>query len=180
VKIDIPFFISMEYQQLLVASAVINALADFLDITPKEIIHATTLMPTKKDMFKEFKNRYNIDTNSIVYISKFRYLSNDFICKYYRLLNWNHVSRFQNLSETMIKKFKNYVNWKSISRYQKLSEQFIDIYYNNVKWKNISRYQQLSETFIRDHRHQVDWELIYKHQKLSNDFQEEFRDKVSK
>lgn len=77
-------------------------------------------------------------------ISKYRYLSEEFIEKYRDKLYWDWISIEQNLSESFIEKYKDKVDWICISEQQTLSEAFIEKYKDYVDWEYISKYQDLS------------------------------------
>src|SRR3712207_7086110 len=46
--------------------------------------------------------------------------------------NWGEISKYQYLTEEFIEKYKDKLYWNSISRYQKLSESFIERYKDRV------------------------------------------------
>ncbi|MFN3551378.1 MAG: hypothetical protein ACK4WJ_06195, partial [Endomicrobiia bacterium] len=49
-------------------------------------------------------------------------------------VNWKKVSRFRYLSEEFIERYKDKVEWDLISKSQKLSEEFIEKYKDKVDW----------------------------------------------
>ncbi len=89
--------------------------------------------------------------------------------------DWTTVSKYKYLSEDFIKEFKDKVNWPYISAHQKLSEDFIREFQDRIDWHNISIYQKLSEKFIREFQDNI---YISAYQKLSEDFIKEFDLKI--
>src|SRR3712207_7465640 len=65
------------------------------------------------------------------------------------LNDWNKISKYQYLTEEFIEKHQNELNWRCISRYQKLSGEFIEKYKNKIDWEQISAKQELSEELDR-------------------------------
>jgi len=58
---------------------------------------------------------------------------------------WIEISKYQYLTEDFIREFKDKVDWWYISYYQELSEPFIREFKDKVDWWYISYYQKLSK-----------------------------------
>jgi len=112
-------------------------------------------------------------------ISKYQYLSEDFIEKYKNEVYWGCISAYQSLSEDFIERYQDKVNWCWISMHQSLSEEFIEKHENKVYWNCISRYQSLSEEFIEKYKDKLNWGYISKCQSLSEKFIYKHQDKIS-
>src|SRR3712207_8691759 len=57
------------------------------------------------------------------------------------LNDWNKISKYQYLTEEFIEKHQNELNWRCISRYQKLSGEFIEKYKNKRSEEHTSELQ---------------------------------------
>ena len=77
-------------------------------------------------------------------ISKFTYLSENFMEKYKDKLDWFKISIYQRLSEDLIKKHKKKVNWTCISMHQKLSYSFIVKFKDYLDWNTIKEKYNLT------------------------------------
>ena len=104
-------------------------------------------------------------------ISSNQKLSESFIDRHSKEVDWYFISIYQKLSEEFIEKHSKKVNWNMISQYQKLSEEFIEKYSDKICWESVSIYQKLSESFIERHSDKVN--LIYVSN--SQDLKELFR-----
>jgi len=105
-----------------------------------------------------------------------RDLSEKFIREYSDKVDWKAISQYQKLSESFMIEFADKVDWFYVSKSQKLSERFMHRFQNELDWGRLSRYQVMSEKFIRDHKDKVKWNSIFMYQKTSDDFKEEFSD----
>jgi len=85
---------------------------------------------------------YNLDWATI---SCFRYLSEQFMEKYYFRLKWSSICTHQKLSERFIRKFSKFVNFKVISN---------------------SQINNLSIDFIYEHRLELDMNVIKNNKKF--------------
>lgn len=121
--------------------------------------------------------------------------------------DWEEISKYQYLTEDFIEKYQDKVNWKSISYYQYyLSEEFLEkhiekidfggiigddgrfFYFNFIEkhldrltkanWKNLVRYQILSESFMEKYQDKLDWMLIARYQFFGYSFFEKYRHKL--
>ena len=141
----------------------------------------TTLDTLPDDIIEKISEK--IDSINLYNFSEvFPFLkTTDYYNDYYNNIDkadWKEISKQKHtLSENFIRKFKKKVNWEYISEHQELSEDFIKKFKHKVDWNNISHYQKLSENFITDYEDKVCWEYIFKYQELSEDFVMEFQDK---
>ena len=81
-------------------------------------------------------------------------LSDEFIERHSKRVDWYYISSRQKLSEQFIERNADRVNWLCISAHQKLSEEFIERNADRVGWVGwhyISKYQKLSEEFRIKH-----------------------------
>lgn len=88
--------------------------------------------------------------------------------------DWKEISKFKYLTEDFIREFQDKVNWLLVSKNQKLSESFIREFQDKVNWSIISSSQILSEDFIIEFKDKVNWDIIFVYQSLSNEFIEKF------
>lgn len=73
---------------------------------------------------------------------------------------WTAISKYEYLSEDFIIGFRDEVDWDYISAFQKLSEKFIREFQDRVYWPWLSYTQTLSEDFIREFQHKIRWEML--------------------
>lgn len=111
-------------------------------------------------------------------ISRYRYLSEDFIRHFKDKLDWLFISACQKLPEEFIREFQNKVYWMQISAFQELSEDFIREFRHKVNWDIIPREHKVSENLIREFQNEINWRGVSMFQELSEDFIREFRHKV--
>jgi len=69
--------------------------------------------------------------------------------------NWWNISKYQYLSEDFIKEFQDKINWYWISKKQILSEDFIREFKDKVDWIVISECQKLSEKFAKEFKDKI-------------------------
>lgn len=84
-------------------------------------------------------------------------ITNEYINKNWKDLDFSWISQHIKLSEDMIHGYKNQLDWAKLSQYQNLSEYIIIKYANKVNWFNISQYQKLSKVFIIEWNEKLDF-----------------------
>ena len=105
-------------------------------------------------------------------------LSIDLIEKYQNRI-FDGLWRQENLSEEFIERNLRRVNWEEISQYVKLSESFMKKYKDQLDWTSLTQYKVLSEDFMREMRDYIDWTVVSANQRnLSINFVREFYDKL--
>lgn len=67
------------------------------------------------------------------------------------------LSRYPNLTQQFINKHSKWLDWNFISCYQDLSEDFIERNQDKVNWDMISSSQKLSKKFIMKYKDKLDW-----------------------
>lgn len=113
-----------------------------------------------------------------VYVSCYKYLSEDFIREFRNFVNWDRIACHQILSEHIIEEFQDRFDWKLITMYQNLSDEFIIEHQDKIDFAALSQYKKMSESMIEKFSDKVDWKFISIHQKLSEDFIRKYKDKV--
>ena len=135
------------------------------------------IISTFQKLSEEFIERHFKELNYYS-ISEYQKLSEEFIEKYSKKLSWYSISKFQHLSEEFVERHSDKVNWHFISKFQKLSDDFIERHSDNVDWYYISIYKKVSEDFIEKHSDIVNWYLILMYQNLSEKFKTIMRNKL--
>ena len=87
------------------------------------------------------KNAHTWEKNSL---SKYPYLTEQFIEKHSDWLDWGFISYYQTLSEKFIEQHKDKIDWYLISERQKLSEKFILKYKNKLNWQKLTMNENLA------------------------------------
>jgi hypothetical protein len=80
-------------------------------------------------------------------ISQRQKLSENFIAKFSRKVNWTYISKCQKLSEKFMKRYKFMIDWYWISRCQKLSEEFIKKYKKKIVIEEIEKNNQIKKNY---------------------------------
>lgn len=104
-------------------------------------------------------------------------MTDAFIMKFSRHLNWHLLSKHYEFSIDMLRVFQHRVVWSLVLKRQKLSESFLRemaMIFDNDSWSVLSRYQVLSETFIRDFADKVDWDNIILYQFVTGRFLQQY------
>ena len=111
-------------------------------------------------------------------------MSEDFLEKYQKFIEWERLSEQQSLSEEFIERYKKHLNWHDVCEYQILSEEFIRKHVNDFDtkcWYNIAGNDKniLSEKFIREFSEFWNWNLIGQDQIINKNMLREFGDKIT-
>ena len=80
---------------------------------------------------------------------------------------WIEISKFKYLTEEFMEKYQNEIVWGCISEFQKLSEDFIEKYQNKIDWYFVSKCQYLSGEFINKHKKRMDFYYMSKQNKIN-------------
>jgi hypothetical protein len=99
-------------------------------------------------------------------------LTDNFIMKFSRYLDWEILSSHYEFSIDMLRIFFHRVNWASVLKRQKFPEYFLREMAINFEgcWGIVCKYQKLSESFIHDFASKVDWENVVLYQDVSSEF----------
>lgn len=100
-------------------------------------------------------------------------LSDDFILKYDKYLNFDLLSENYHFSVELLRTYSHRVNWFKILKRQKFNVSFLRemaIVFDDQCWIAISRFQELPESFIHDFADKLDWEYIVLYQSVSDRF----------
>src|SRR5574344_622763 len=114
-----------------------------------------------------------------VQLSQYKYLSEEFIAAFKNELDWNCISNCQSeiLSEDFIDKYKKYLNYSYVCSKKQLSEDFIRNHSEDIDWHTISIYQNLSKDFIKEFKDKIDFYYLFRDNKyLTKDAAIEFSD----
>lgn len=78
---------------------------------------------------------------------------------------WGYISSERKLSNKFIYKYRKKLNWCSVCTHQVLDEYFIEkcMFFSNMF--NISKYQKLSKNFISKHASCLPWNILLVHQR---------------
>lgn len=110
-------------------------------------------------------------------------LSDAFVLKFSKYLNWDLLSQHYDFSIDMLRIYMHRVNWSHLVKRMKFDESFLREAYPNFSpecWSLICKYQKLSEPFIHTFSCYVDWDNIALYQKVSGRFLQEHSDLIKK
>ena len=105
-------------------------------------------------------------------------LTDSFIIKFDRYMDWNLLSENYDFSLDMLRMYFHRVTWSRILRRKLFTESFLREMapgFDSAAWEVLSRYQFLSEQFIHDFSDKVDWDNIALYQNVSGKFLTEHR-----
>lgn len=110
-------------------------------------------------------------------------LTEDFIFRYQKYLNWNCICAWQDLSENFIEYMRKKVHWCTILENQNLSEEFIRKnmrWFEHEHWYHLSLNQKIkfSEDFIRECKDFLEWSSLCDKQHFTLEFIREMKDKI--
>ena len=112
--------------------------------------------------------------NSISNESSNNVLTDDFIMKYDKYMNFTTLSSQYNFSELLMRIYFHRIVWESLTSHQQLSEPILEEFstlFDFETWGAVAKHQQLSEQFIKNHLHDLDINLILKyHHNISDEF----------
>lgn len=139
-----------------------NFVEEFKDVTDWSSIVGKTKMS------EEFIEKYRVEMGNSHYsfwdgICQYQKLSEAFMDKWDRYIDWQIVSYSQQLSEPFIEKHADKLNWKYIVVKQKMSEDFIINHtkyftkFNSYDWAKVIKYNKVSRKFLRRYKKQFDW-----------------------
>lgn len=100
-------------------------------------------------------------------------LSDDFILRFDKYLNFDLLSENYLFTLDMLRTYAHRVTWGKILKRQQFPESFLRemaLNFDYDTWLIISRYQVLSERFIRDFSESLDWTNILQYQNISSNF----------
>lgn len=100
-------------------------------------------------------------------------MTDEFIMKFTRYLNWNLLSIYYDFSMDMLRIYQHRVNWTSVLQRTKYPDFFLremHLNFDSDAWYVVSKYQQLSEEFIHDFAERLDWECVGNYQMVSEEF----------
>lgn len=100
-------------------------------------------------------------------------LSDAFVMKFSRYLNWNDLSKYYDFSDYMLLMYQHRILWALVLKRQRLNETMLRemaLNFDSDAWCVLSQYQVLSESFIADFADKVDWDNIILYQNVSNQF----------
>ena len=99
-------------------------------------------------------------------------LTDRFIMRFDRFLNWDLLSANYDFSLEMLRTYQHRVNWCSILKRFKFTESFLREMAPNFEdcWELVCKYQVLTESFIRDYASKFDYELVLLYQDVSGKF----------
>lgn len=123
------------------------------------------------DFMRDYKDSLNW-----YYISETQLISDEFLSEFSDKVDWFRVSR-RPLTENTITKFKDFLNWDYISLYQQYSEEFAEEHQDKLNFRRCLIKNNFSEEFILRWAHKIGWKNISEYGRLSDDFIIEHRDK---
>lgn len=100
-------------------------------------------------------------------------LSDKFILKYDRYLDWVLLSKNYDFSIELLRIYFHRVTWGSILKRKQYPESFLremSSNFDEYAWNMVSKHQTLSEKFIGDFAEQLDWENILLYQNVTDSF----------
>lgn len=105
-------------------------------------------------------------------------MTDNFIMKFDRYLDWNILSSHYDFSIDMLRIYSHRVNWGKLLKRRKFAEKFLREMAPNFEeaWGVLSKYQTLSEGFIHDFANKVDWDSIALYQDVTGQFLDDHSD----
>lgn len=100
-------------------------------------------------------------------------LTDAFILKFAKFLNWQHLSAHYTFTFDMLRIFQHRVHWSMILERCRFPEFFLREMapnFDNHCWAVVSRHQVLSEQFIHDFSGCLDWDYVTLYQNVSGEF----------
>lgn len=104
-------------------------------------------------------------------------LTDRFIMKFDKYLDWNLLSKHYDFSVDMLRVYFHRVNWCQILKRTRFTEDFLREMASNFEgcWGTLCKYQTLSEVFIHDFASKVDWDTVVLYQNVSSKFLDEHK-----
>jgi hypothetical protein len=128
---------------------------------------------------EQFINKYlltKLSSECWSYLSKGTIpLSDEFILKHQKDLNFHDVAKWKKLDSTFYDK----LSPQLLSKFQKLTPEYIDLNASTLDWFSLCEYQELPEWLMKKHQDKLYWGQISSFQKLSQEFIEEFKGKLN-
>ena len=96
-------------------------------------------------------------------------MTDQFIMKFSRMMDWTLLSKNYDFSIDMLRMYQHRVIWAYVLKRQVFPEDFLREMAKHFDecWPTVSRYQSLSESFIHDYASKVDWEDVIMYQHVS-------------
>jgi hypothetical protein len=108
--------------------------------------------------------------NQWVKISRFKFLTEDFIRKNASKLDWDFISQYQNLSFDLVKDYQKSVNWDEITKNQNYGIYFIEEFKDKLNWFYLSYNKSFSYSGIRRYKDYLVWNVACKKSYIDFDF----------
>lgn len=142
---------------------------------------------THQTLSEQFiEKHFNIFKNCLELICQYQTLSEEFIERHKDEFDWRDVSSFQDMSEDFMFKMERYINWDIIHETKELSPHSVMKIYNefmnNKNYRWINKFNKITENFIIRYwdRFKWDWDAIMPVVKFSEDFIIDYGDEIDR
>lgn len=123
-----------------------------------------------EDIIEKIIQSYTDNNESLperlkIAISGRQQLSNEFIGKYFKNLNWKVLTAAKEMDDQFLWIYNGWVDWKIASMTQKIPENLIDEHNDKLDWLAVSQYQELTEAQIYNNYWKLNIPIAIKYQK---------------
>lgn len=132
----------------------------------------------QKDLPVEFIEKY-ADTLHWDNVSRYQYLHEDTLLKYFQKVNWVIASEYQVLSQEFVTTHRNLVHYNKIGKTFPLSDEFIIENQDKLDWYHICQYQNMDVKTLTKCKKRLVWQLVSRHQRMSPQFVVDNGDKIN-
>jgi hypothetical protein len=106
-------------------------------------------------------------------------LSDEFIFKYSKKLDWNLLMKWKTFPGDVLMEHFDEVPSEIISRYQKLSPEFIDEHATKLDWYCLCEYQELPCDLMEKHVNRLNWGQVSLYQKMTLPFMKKYKNNLN-
>lgn len=71
--------------------------------------------------------------------------------------HWPLVSQFQQLSEAFMRKYYKFIDWRRVSAYQTLSVEFMRDFSDRISWLEVTKNQDMTYEFMLEYFYEIEW-----------------------
>ena len=149
------------------------------DYIPKDFDRDRCIVLTRGKMiflvFSIFTNAYSIRDNYVNMELGGRDITNEINTENGEEEFWREISSDPNLSDDFIEKYAKKLNWYELCCHHPMTEEFIENNLLRVNWNAVCIYQKLSESFVERNSDKIIWFGLNRHQDFSNEFIEKHK-----
>lgn len=100
-------------------------------------------------------------------------LTDEFITKFSKHMDWSLLSENYDFSIEMLRIHQHRIYWHKVLKRMKFNEELlreIASNFTDVCWTVVSQHQKLSMNFMHDYADKLDWELLALYQNMTSEF----------